>query len=207
MPKTPEVYADKRSKIIVKAGGKLIIDGDPQNTAGQFDPENMYLSRDTMINIIPSGLDTRLAAGGSPETVYQFDGENNWGGIYFEAGFNGDSLIKRARISGAYDGIVVVGAGNSSEGTLKILDSIIASNYIGVHVDGNGKLSLINGAVDSNMEYGIKTEGDAYAVDLDKIVKVGKPNRLADYYSAKLGRRLRFNQILENQEIASGESK
>ena len=66
-------------------------------------------------------------------------------------------------------------------------------------------LRVNNSVIDANLEYGIKTEGLNYITELDTIGTVGPPNRFADYYSAKLHRRLGFNKVQNDIEIKNVE--
>lgn len=187
----PSVFADKRTKIIVKKEGTLVIDGTglPFETGTTI--SDNYVNTDGFIILMPSGLDAANPG---------FKGENNWGGIYFERDYKGQSFIRRARILGAYDGIIVFG--KALDGSpLKVEKSIISTNYIGIHVCGDGALNVEDSVIGSNLEYGIKTDGGSYKVTLtDTVGSFGYPNKYADYYSGKKLRRLGFDKIIGNGE-------
>jgi hypothetical protein len=202
-PRLPKVFADKRTKLIVKSGGRLQIDG-----GGGFDPRDHLLDPNAFINFVPSGLTTRLGAGGNYES-YAVSRESTWGGIYFERGFDASgSFIRRARISGAYDGILVLGAGaGGSGGRLAVSDSALIGNYIGIEAVGDASVGVSNSVIAMNLEYGVKTDGTNYAVDVtgDSVSAVGGPNRYADYYSSRMRRRLSFEEFKNNSSIRKAE--
>ena len=203
----PKVYADRKTKIIVKSGGKLVIDGSlHQPDQDTFNVQDNILNKNAFINLAPSGLDARFdQSSHTAETVYFFDGENNWGGIYLEAGYHPESMIRRARITGAYDGIIVYGPGSGTAPPLKIRDCLIMSNYIGVHAVNNSKVNIIDSVIGAQKEYGIKTDGQDYSIILQNVVSGQLPNKYGDYYTGKKYRRYTFEKLSGDQNKAAVE--
>ena len=201
--KTPKVYSDRKAKIIVKSGGKLVIDGSHNIAdAGPFIVSDQVTNKNAFVNLAPSGLDTRLDDLDDPESIYQFDGENNWGGIYLEKGYHPDSKIIRARITGAYDGLIVFGAGSDENTSLLIEDSLFMSNYIGLHLIQDSDVRVLRSVIGSHKEYGIKTDGNGYKIDINEISNSGMPNRYGDYYTGKKNRCYSFEKLCDENNPA-----
>lgn len=202
----PQVYSDRKAKIIVKAGGKLIIDGSYNITdAGPFCASSHILNKDAFINLAPSGLEARMENSTEYEDVYIFDGENNWGGIYLEKGYDPDSKIVRARITGAYDGLIVFGAGSGNNPLLLIKDSLFMSNYIGLHMIDNSNVQVTDSVFGLQKEYGIKTEGHGYKTSITNVINSGLPNTYSDYYTGKKHRFYTFEKLINDTEKLSTE--
>jgi hypothetical protein len=58
-PQMPGVFADRHTKIIVRSGATLIVDGSLGDDSG-FVTTAHYMSPDDFVNLVPSGLETRM---------------------------------------------------------------------------------------------------------------------------------------------------
>lgn len=192
----PEIFADKRTKLIVKTGGTLVIDGSELGTLSGSVSDN-YAQNDAFVNFGPSGVGVTDTAIGK---------ENNWGGIYFEGGYGDGSRIARARIRGAYDGMMILGKAGGSGKSLSVSESIVAVNHIGIHVAGNGRVFIQHSVIAANREYGIKTENTAYSVELKDVNGFsGYRNGYAEYYSGKALQRMTYKDVENDIEACARE--